>query len=131
MTGVVERPQRYVLRLLGLLVPASQHPFAGSGVDDVGIARIGHNIAAFSSAHFVPVLPADITIVCPAGDGDCRVVLLGAINVVEKLVVGGYVVELRGWLVVLRAPGLSAVDTDRGSAVIAIDHAARICGINP
>src|SRR5581483_6443639 len=70
-------------------------------------------------------------IVGAAGDGHGRVVLLCAIDVVLEPVVGIYVVELRGGLRVLRCPGLAAVYADGGAAVIAVDHAQRVRGIDP
>src|SRR5438094_5868509 len=50
---------------------------------------------------------------------------------VEELVIGGDVIELRRGLVVLRAPGLAPVNADGGAAVVAVDHALRVGGIDP
>ena len=102
-----------------------------AGIDDVGIARIGRDVAALAAAHFVPVLAGDDAVVGPAGDGDGGVVLLRAVDAVGPLVVGGDVIELRGGLVVLLGPGLAAVDGDGDAAVVAVDQALRIGGIDP
>src|SRR2546429_8239188 len=58
-------------------------------------------------------------------------VLLRAIHAVGEIVVGGHVVELRRRLIALRGPVLATVDGDGGAAVIAVDHAIGIVGIDP
>ncbi len=66
-----------------------------------------------------------------AGDADAGVVLLRAINVIWKLVVGDHVIELGGWLVVLRGPVLPAIGADGCAAVIGINEPLRIGWIDP
>src|SRR5438093_3001274 len=66
-----------------------------------------------------------------ARDRDGRVVLLRAVDVVGKLVVGDGMVELRRGLVLLRRPGLPAVDRDRGTSVVAVDEASGVLRIDP
>ncbi len=40
-------------------------------------------------------------------------------------------IELRGGLIVLRGPVLAAVDGDGGAAIVAVDKATGIFGIDP
>ena len=49
---------------------------------------------------------------------DGAVVLLRAVDVVRRTSVGDHVVELRGRLVILAAPGFSSVESHRHSAVV-------------
>src|SRR5205807_3821052 len=79
----------------------------------------------------VPVAQRDRPIVGAARDRDGAVVLLRAVEAVGKLVVGRDVVELRRGLVVHSGPGGAAVERYGGAAVVPLDHAARILGIDP
>ncbi len=101
------------------------------GIDDVRIARIGNDVAAFAAADSVPIAGENRAVIAARADADGRVVLLRAVDAILKIVVGGDVIELRGGLVVLRGPVLAAVDTDGGAAVVAIDHAIGVVGIDP
>ncbi len=65
------------------------------------------------------------------GDGNCAVVLLRAVDVVGIPIVGDDVVELRGRLIILPRPGGAAVHAHVRAAVIGVDHAAGIRGIDP
>src|SRR4029077_8413503 len=131
MARVIDGPDRDVLGLHRALVPPTHQASACTCIDDVGIAWIRHNVSALAASHIVPMLPADVAIVRPASNRDCRVVLLCAVNLIEELIVGGNVVELRRGLVVLRRPTLAPIHRDRGTAVVAVDHALRIGGVNP
>src|SRR5208282_5960779 len=86
---------------------------------------------AFAAADSVPIAGENCAVVAARADADGRVVLLRAVDAVLKIVVGGDVVELRGGLVVLRGPVFAAVDADGGAAVVAVDHAIRVVGIDP
>ena len=66
-----------------------------------------------------------------AGDADGRVVLLRAVDAVRRTVIGDDRVELRGRLVVHRAPRAAAVERHRGAAVAAVHHPLRILRIDP
>src|SRR4051794_11635720 len=95
------------------------------------IARIRNNEAAFAIAGHEPVGRPDRTPIRAARDREVTVVLLGAINVVRECVVDGDVIELRGRLVVLRRPCLTAVRGNAGPAVVRVPDAIRILWINP
>ena len=66
-----------------------------------------------------------------AGDADRRVVLLGAVDPVGKLVVHRDAVGLDGGLVGLGRPALAAVIADVGAAVVAVDHHLGVVGVDP
>src|SRR5271156_1456945 len=65
------------------------------------------------------------------GNADSAAVLLGARGPVRKAIIGGDVVELRGRLVVPRAPCGRAVFGDNGALIAGENHAFRVAGINP
>src|SRR5882672_7502530 len=127
----IERPLLDILHLVGAAVEPGDVPEVGAGVNDVRIARVDGHVAALASAHGVPVRAVDVAAVAGSGDTDGGIVLLRAIDAVRKIVVGGHVVELRGWLIPLRGPILTAVDRNGRAAVIAVDDAIGIVGIDP
>ena len=88
-------------------------------------------VLEFTPADGIPVAAIDEAAVTARADSDGRIVLLGAIDAVEKIIVGGHVIKLRRWLVSLRGPIFSAVNTDRRAAIIAVDHALRILRVDP
>src|SRR5438876_10637051 len=108
MPGIVQRNRTNVLHVLFIFVVASEVAFV-VGIDDVPIAWIGHDEAAFSATGYEPIFASDHAGIAAAGDTDVRVVLLRAVNVVRERVVYSDVVKLRGGLVVLRRPILAAV----------------------
>src|SRR6185436_8978640 len=66
-----------------------------------------------------------------AEDAQRRVVLLRAEDAVREVAVRGDPVDLRGRLAVLRRPGAAAVDRDVHAAVVRLDHAQGIAGVDP
>ena len=119
------------LRLIGAAIEAREDGAFVVGVDDVRIARVGNDVAAFAAADGVPIARRSLAVIAARANADGRVVLLRAVDAVLKIVVGGDVVELRGRLVVLRGPVFAAVDADGGAAVVAVDHAICVVGIDP
>ena len=65
-----------------------------------------------------------------AGDADGAVVLLRAANVIRNVNGRGYVVKLRG-RILLAGPGFTAVDRNIRAAVVRVDHALRIVRRDP
>ena len=128
---VVLRPHRDVLLLLAVPIEPGDDASARAGIDNVGVARIGNDVTALSAARVIPVLPPDVAFIAAAGDADRRVVLLRAVEVIEKTIIGGHVIELRRGLGVLAAPGLAAIHGNGCAAVVAVDHPPGICGIDP
>jgi len=117
--------------LIGAAVEPRDVAEVGAGVNDVRIARVNGNVTALASAHGIPVAAVDVTAVAGGGDTDGRIVLLRAIDAVREIVVGSHVVELRRRLIILRGPILAAVDGNGCAAVIAVDDAIGIAGIDP
>ena len=57
--------------------------------------------------------------------------MMAMVDVIGPAVVGDDVIELRGGLIVLGAPGFSGVGGDCGTTVVAVDEAFGIVWINP
>src|SRR5207249_8113717 len=62
---------------------------------------------------------------------DRAALLLPAVDPIRKLIVGDHVVELRGRLVVPRAPGLAAVDRNDRALIAGDQDDLWIIGIDP
>src|SRR5712692_4670196 len=119
------------LRLAGAFVETRDVALVGARVDDIRVPRVGRDVAAFASANRIPVGAVNPAGIAHAGGGHGGVVLLRAVDVVGEAVVRDDVVELRGGLVVLARPGFSAVHRDGGAAVVPVDHAPRVGGVDP
>src|SRR5262249_27085670 len=112
--------------------PAHSRPAADRAAhDDRGIPRLDRDIPALATAWLYPVGGGDGAAVRLARDADRPVVLLRAVHAVRPLVVGAHVIELRGRLVVDGRPGLSAVVRHARTAIVALDHPARVGRIDP
>ncbi len=114
----------------GAMIVARQQAAIGTGVYDVGVARIRRNPPAFATAHGPPVALGNPIGSCAAGDADGGVVLLSAVDVIGKVVIRNHAIELCGCLV-LRGPALAAVQAHIGAAIVALHHAAAVIGRNP
>ena len=125
------RPNSDVLCLHGTLIPTCHDSIPRTGVHNIKISRVGYDVTALTSPNVVPVLAPDVPIVGAARTGDGAVVLLRAVDVIEKLVVSSNVIELRGRLIFLGRPGLPTINRDCGPSVVAVDHALRIIWIDP
>ena len=102
-----------------------------AAVDDVGIERVGGDVAALARAHRSPVTERDLPEIAAARHPGGARVLLGAIHAVGEGVVRDHVVELRRGLIVPAAPGSAVVERDHRALVAAHDHARRAPGIHP
>src|ERR1039458_9836931 len=102
-------PDRDVLLLIAAPIKAGNGSAARSCVNNVRVSRIGSKVAALPAARVEPVLTPDVAVVGAAEDADCRIVLLRAVHLVQKIVVRRHVIELRRRLVVLRRPTLAAI----------------------
>src|SRR6202008_2902159 len=71
------------------------------------------------------------SLVAAGGNGDGAVVLLRTVDVVGSAAVSNHVVELRGRLVILAAPGFSTIEGDRHTTIVSANHAPGISGIDP
>src|SRR3981081_4698476 len=130
MARNIEWPNRYVLRLLRMLVEAGNISLV-IGIDDQWVTRIGNDETAFSIAGRIPMLASDYSFICPARDRDVGVILLGSINVIRKSVINRYMVKLGGWLVVLCGPRFAAICRATRFAVVGIDQPLSIQRIDP
>ena len=81
-----------------------------AAVDDVGVERIGRDVAVLLDADRVPIAKRDLPVVAAARDARRAALLLAAAHAIRKRVVGADVVELRRRLVVPAAPRLAAVE---------------------
>src|SRR5205085_8587979 len=103
----------------------------GAAVDDVGVLRVGHDVAALAARRRLPVAGTDGEAERAVADAHGGVVLLRAEEAVGEVGVGGDAVELRGGLVLLGGPGAAAVGGHLRAAVAALDEALRVEGIDP
>ena len=115
--------------LAGLPVHPGDAAAVTAGVDDVRVARIHRDVAALAAADGIPVRHHGEA--AARGHRDGAVVLLGAVDPVGPLVVHEDAVDLRGLLVALAGPTLSAVEGDIRAAVVGVDHVHRVLGIDP
>src|SRR5438477_5553629 len=130
MPGVVQRPDAYFLTFFRALIVTSDVALVVR-INNVPVACIGYDKAAFAPAHHKPILCRNYTRVTPARDPDARVVLLRTINVIRVRVVGRDVIKLCGWLVALRRPGLPTIHRNTGAAVVGIADPIRVFRIDP
>jgi hypothetical protein len=108
------------------IVVARQQAVVRSCVDELGVGGVGSDPTALTSAYCVPVGLGDGSAVAAACGFNGAVVLLGAVDVVRKVLIERNAVELAGRLVHHRAPAGSAIERDVCSAVVGLDHAIRI-----
>src|SRR6266404_768561 len=119
------------LRLAGTPVITEKLTIRAAAIDDIRVGWIGSDVTALSRAGWMPVTESDGAIIAAADDIDAAAILLRAVNVVWEFVVHGYVVKLRGGLVVPAAPCMAAIHGDSGALVAAKDHSLRVAGIDP
>src|SRR5207244_13339216 len=104
---------RNILHLAGSAVIARYL----ASVDEIGMERIGRDVAILLNADRMPIAKGDLPMRTPADDGGRPALLLPAIDPIGKLVVRADVIELSGGLIVPGAPCLPTVDRDRGPLV--------------
>ncbi len=127
----IHGPGIHGLSFAGMVIVAGDLPTVRPCVHDFGIRGIGSDVAAFAAPDVVPIWSVDCAIGASAGDAHGGVVLLRAVNVIRKAIVGGDVIKLRGGLVVNAGPALRAVGGNGGAAVVAVDKALGVCRIDP
>jgi hypothetical protein len=113
------------------MVDALQEAAVGAAVDHVRVLGVGHDVAALAAGRGLPVAQPDAAAARAAEDAQGRVVLLRAEDAVGEVAVGRDAVDLRGRLVVLAGPGPAAVGADVHAAVVGLDHALRVGGVDP
>src|SRR5207244_9909505 len=102
-------PGRDVLGLARAPVEAMYAAVGVPAVDDVGIERVGRDVAALARAHRRPVAEGERPEVAATRHPGGPRILLGAVDTVGEGVVRNHVVELSRGLVVRAASGADAV----------------------
>ena len=125
--GSAKRQRHDVLRLRSAAVVAGQL----AAVHDVGIERVGRDVAVLFGGHRMPIAEGDFAVIAAAGNARRTALLLSAAEAIGKGVVGGDMVHLRGGLVVPGTPGFAAVDRDDCALVADDQNDAGIVGIDP
>src|SRR5438874_11601751 len=96
-----------------------------AAVDDVGIERVGGDVAALARAHRAPVTERDLPEIAAARHAGGARALLGAVHAVGEGVVRNHAVELRRWLLVPAAPGPALIERDHSPLLAPHVHARR------
>src|SRR5262249_16103889 len=102
-----------------------------AAVDEVGVERVGRDIAVLLHADRVPVAEGDLAVAAAAAHAGRPALLLPAVAPVRELVVGDDLVELGGRLVVPGTPGFAAVDGDGRALVAGEQDDVRVVGVDP
>ena len=118
---------RDLLDLARAPVPA-RHPAA---VDDIRVERVGSDVAVLLHADRCPLAEGDGAVVAAALHARRARLLLPAADAIREGVVGADVVELRGRLVVPRAPRAAAVDGDDDALVARVEDDVRVVRVDP
>src|SRR6185503_6921346 len=82
-------------------------------------------------AYRMPLAKRDLPVVSATGYSYRAALLLASVDPIRKPIVGDHVIELRGWLVVPRAPALSAVNCNDCSLVGSQQDDLRVVGVDP
>src|SRR5882724_9432305 len=104
----LHRPRKYILCLTGAAIESRQL----TTNDNVWIQRIGNHVTVLLGGNGFPVAERDLAFIAAAFDSDRTAFLLSAVKSVRKSVVGANMIQLRGRLVIPRAPTLTAVHSD-------------------
>src|SRR5215471_12125525 len=88
-----------------------------STVNHVWIERVGRDVSVLFHANGIPVAESNRSKIAAARCSYAATLLLTSINPVRELIVGDYVVKLRGRLVVPTAPGRTVVHADSRSLI--------------
>src|SRR5581483_1159184 len=75
-----------------------------AAIDDVGIERIGRDVAVLFDTDRAPIAPSDRAIIATRGDRRRTAFLLSAVDPIGPAIVSADVIHLRGRLVVPRRP---------------------------
>src|SRR6185437_1793274 len=101
------------------------------GEYDVRMGGIDRHEARFPAGQGKPIEVADLAERTSTGDGERDAILLAAVDPVGIPVIGGDLVDLGRLLVVPRAPGSTAVETDRRPLIPTVHDMAWIGRIDP
>ena len=117
--------------LPGPAIEAHDGPVPAAREDDVGVLRIGREIAELEPTRRVPVAKIDRAVIAAVRDRDGSAVLLRGEHVIGKPAIGDHVVELPGRLVVPAAPRHAAVDAHDRALIDSGKKAPRVVRVDP
>ncbi len=122
-----------VLLLLPRSVVVAAEAALAVGVDDVAVGGLRHRRTRLAATHRAPerLGARRRPVRRQRGYGDGRVVLLAGVESVGERVVRVHLVQLRGGLVVLGGPGLTAIQGHIGAAVVRLDEQVRVPRVDP
>src|SRR5262245_34439485 len=112
------------------MIVASDQTAVRTSKDDLRVFGQWRNPARLPTTDVEPVTCTNAAFGGTAGDAHGGIVLLRAIDVIGKIVVDSYPIELRGRLV-LFGPTLATVIGNVGAAIVAVNHAVGIVGSKP
>src|SRR5207245_466023 len=98
---------------------------------NVWIERIGSDVTIFLRRNRSPVAERDLAFAAATFDSDRTAFLLTAVKPIRKRVVRANVIQLRGRLVVPRAPALAAIHGNDRALVRAQQNDVGIIRIDP
>src|SRR3954453_20345987 len=98
-----KRDRQDALRLAGASIVAGNL----AAIDDVGIERIGDDVAIFLRGDGMPFAERDCALIAATGDAERAALLLAAVEPIRNRVIRRDVIKLRGRLVIPRAPTLA------------------------
>ena len=113
------------------LTAATIEPRQFAADDNLRIERIGDDIAVFFGRHRLPIAKRNLACVAATSNSDRAAFLLPAVKPIRKSIVRAYVIELRGGLVIPRAPRFATVHGDDRALIRAEQNDLRIVRINP
>ena len=116
--------------LTGAAVKSRQKSVVASRENNVRIFGMRSDPSGFAAADREPIACRDRKTIRTRGYADRRIILLGSINVVRKIVVGGDAVKLRRRLILLRPTG-GAVNAHVCTAIVSVDHPVWVIRTDP
>src|SRR5882672_7218239 len=101
-----------------------------AGKNDQRVFRRRRNPSGLAATNIEPIAGANPKIGITAGDPNGRVVLLRAIDVIGKIIIERYAIEL-GRGLILFAPTSATIKRDISPAIVALNHPVRIFRSDP
>src|ERR1051326_215740 len=115
------RPRADTPILVSAFISIEKNCLIAAAMGNFGIPLLWDRISAFTVRGPVPRAKRNHSFCVSARAFKGAFVLLRAVDVIRELVVQIHMIKLRGRLVVLGCPGLTAIDGNGGTAVIAFE----------
>src|ERR1700726_4121894 len=125
------RPRTHASKFVSPLIVLYEDAVVTAAVSNIWISRLRHAVSAFAVGDGFPRRQWNRSPAVGAWTFERAFVLLCAVNVIRKLVVEIYVIELASWLVVLGAPGFAGIGRDGRASVVPPQQNLVVIGINP